>query len=563
MTTHLRIPVQRALALLCATLVFAACSGGATSTPTAVGSHGATAGKTRTSAVLKITIPKATKAAASVRHGQYVSPATTSMTVAATGTGSTADPSGFPLTVGLTPTSTGCSSTLASTECDVNLVLGAGTYAITITTYDASNNVLSAAQSIAFTVVAAAANVLPVTLGGVPTGLSATPLSAGYLRGDTQGLKLYGAGTQALIVVARDADGNAIVGPGAPAITVTPSSTAQLTVAGGSTSSPNQFTLTAPTSGSPAVVTPGSLSLAITATPVSGSGGSTVNATVPITIAHSAIYVSAFSSNGGGHGGIVDVFYDGNTATPNVTITNGIDLPYGVAVDTNGTLYVANQGTSAQDITEYPAGSSTATTTLSGLQYPTGVAVDGSGTLYASYTGTGPGGVAVYPAGSSSPSTTLGGTYTPYGEAIDALGTLYVANVDELAVTEYTPGSSTPTTTLNSGLSYPKDVAVDAAGTLYVSNSFSYNGIPASIVEFAGGSTSPTTTLTSGINTPYGIAIDAAGTLYVVNNGTSSILSFPAGSTAATAPTTVIPASVFGSDNQVNYIAVVPSPTSP
>jgi hypothetical protein len=62
-------------------------------------------------------------------------------------------------------------------------------------------------------------------------------------------------------------------------------------------------------------------------------------------------------------------------------ITDGIDSPYGLYVDKNGTLYVANEGNST--VTAYPDGSTSPSTIWSqDLQRPLYVMVDGSGDLF-------------------------------------------------------------------------------------------------------------------------------------------------------------------------------------
>jgi hypothetical protein len=443
---------------------------------------------------------------AAARNSRYISPATQSVTINIVGTGPTATPSGFPTTVSLTPTSSGCTSTLASTNCTLTLELAPGTYDATIVAYDGtsgSGSALSAAQSVPFTLTAGTANTIAITLGGIPASLAVTPASAGYLRGGTGGLTLYGPAPQKLIVEALDADGNVIAGPGAPTLSVAPTTaTTALAVASPApAAAANVFTLTASTTGSPAAVTPGSYPLTVRATAVDqGANPATLPLTtslaVPLHLAHSVLYVSTLDS-------VVVELYDGNTGSPNVTITNGINLPRGVAVNANGTLYVANSN--VQNVTEYPAGS-------------------------------------------TSPSATItSGISSPFGVAVDANGTLYVANDNN--VTEYTAGNTSISATITSGISgVPLGLAVDANGTLYVVNNYH-------VTEYAAGSTSPSTTI-SGLNAAGGLAVDANGNLYVAND--FAVTEYDPRSAQVTA---TIPSSSLGGHPE--YVAVVPGPLTP
>ena len=108
-----------------------------------------------------VKVPKSS--ASSERSAAYVSPATLSMTISVM-QGST---SVISQTVGLTASSTGCTSSPTSTTW---------------------------AQSVAFTVAASQSTLVPLTLSGIPTAI-----------------KVYSAGTDSVDVVAQDADGNLIV----------------------------------------------------------------------------------------------------------------------------------------------------------------------------------------------------------------------------------------------------------------------------------------------------------------------------------------------------------------
>src|SRR5207244_2427216 len=66
------------------------------------------------------------------------------------------------------------------------------------------------------------------------------------------------------------------------------------------------------------------------------------------------------------------------------TLISGLSGPKGVAVDSGGTVYVADTGNNA--LKSY-AGSTLTTLIASGLSGPQGLVVDGSGNLYVADTG--------------------------------------------------------------------------------------------------------------------------------------------------------------------------------
>jgi hypothetical protein len=434
--------VRRVAALVVSTLL-AGCSGAGTVLAPAHGGAAPLGHGGKGTAAFTIKIPHAAKHAAGARGPRYISSATESLGITITGTNGTPNPTNIPAYVDLTPTSTGCSSSLASTVCTASFPLPPGTYNASLSTYDkagGAGNLLSQAQNVPFTIVAGIANTISLTLGGVPASVIATPLATGYLRGGTTGLTLYGPAPQKLIVEALDADKNIIAGAGAPTLSVTPSVNGALTITGPTTGAANTVTLAASTSGAPAVVTPQTLQLAVTATPTSQSGAAQLSANIPLRIAHSAVYVSH---------GPVDVFYDGNIngASPNATIGDTLSNPDGVAVDAAGTLYVASP--TGSTVTEYPAGSTSPSATISnGIVDPDGVAVDAAGTLYVANNGAST--VTEYPTGSTSPSVTISnGVSFPGGIAVDAAGTIYVVSSDKYTVNEYPAGSSSPSVTIS------------------------------------------------------------------------------------------------------------------
>jgi serine/threonine-protein kinase len=562
-TTIVKRHSLRSAVLVTAAVLLCSCGGAGGTKTSPLANAGLPAGPAASghaSAQFTIVIPQATQTAA-LRRVQYVSPATQSMTINVTGTGSTATPSGFPQTVNLTPTSTGCTSTLAGTQCTLSVALVAGTYVATISTSDQANgagNVLSAAQAVPFTIVVGTTNAIALTLGGIPAHIAVTPLAPGYLRGSASGLKLYGAATLPLVVETLDADGNVITGPGSPALAVTPSSGALLAVGGGTAAAPNVFTLKAPVSGSPAAVSPGQLTLAVTATPPTNSGGAALSTTVPLSVLHSAVIGMNCQITCFGASSIPDsvlVFFDGNIATPNVTLTNGIVNPQSAVVDANGDLIVYDQNGGTGSFVTYAPGYTSTSSPIGSITPPYAgngaMAIDAAGSLYvaSSYdpqlSTPNNGSVAIYPAGSSTASLTITtGLQGATGVAVDGNGTVYVANQSGASVTEYLAGSTTPSVTLTNGLSglSPYGVAVDASGTVYVSANGSNTNRP-SILVYPAGSSSPSATIPVGQYT-FGVAVDAAGSIFATTfgypvNQPAGVEEFAKGSGASSSPSAV------------------------
>jgi uncharacterized protein (TIGR03437 family) len=184
------------------------------------------------------------------------------------------------------------------------------------------------------------------------------------------------------------------------------------------------------------------------------------------------------------------------------------------------------------------------------LNLPYGLAADLSGYLYVADYGNdrvrriGPDGVIVTVAGNGNQgSTGDGGAATgaqllgPRNVVVDAVGNLYFSEFDGHRVREVTPagiisrvagtgvagkgpaGSSAGNTQLN----FPAGLALDRFGALYIADSA--NG---RVLKIAGGiiSTYLSNPLSIPLGTPLGIAVDMAGTLYVVDTGTADVCSY-------------------------------------
>lgn len=203
-----------ARAAACAVAVcLSACGGGGgssgspalpsrSSTPITQASAGPTAQATFRIDVSSGAASSSTARSIAARTPKYVSPATQSVSVALQGQSS-------PLAVAnITPTSPGCTSSVAGTFCTINVVAPIGSDTFTVTAFAGTNgtgSVLSTA-TVVQTIALNATNSVPLVLNGVVSSasviLSSTSVPAGT------------PATVAVTVVAYDAAGEIIIGPG-------------------------------------------------------------------------------------------------------------------------------------------------------------------------------------------------------------------------------------------------------------------------------------------------------------------------------------------------------------
>jgi streptogramin lyase len=287
----------RFLSLLCAATMLAACSGRmgqpasvlpGVSNEGAAQREGDTASPGKGSLRVRITIPKPDS------HAHFVSPATKGMTVDVTG------PTNVKQTVALVVNASGCHSTLTTVQC--NLTVPGLTacpsrkncYTASVATYDriepAKKRIppgaheLSANQSFAFSV-GTGPTVVQMVLDGIVKTVAflpgpATSLSGSQATGFVE--PKCGTSPQKVNVVGVDADGNYILGAGAPRVGLTSDDTAQLKVQKRKNAEPNTFTLLPPDAPNYPFGNH-TIHFTATATPGTKSGASPVSAIVKVT----------------------------------------------------------------------------------------------------------------------------------------------------------------------------------------------------------------------------------------------------------------------------------------
>ncbi len=308
--------------------------------------------------------------------------------------------------------------------------------------------------------------------------------------------------------------------------------------------------------------------------------------------ASGAIYVTNRTTDVNGHDSVT-VYAPGSDgdATPRAIIRGpSTDLrdPNGIAVDTQGTIYVSNGGIDKDrgGITVYAArasGDAKPIRELSGtktnLSWPRGVAVDSMGQLYVTTGGTetnpGPG-IAIFAAGANgdvapiaSPDACLSGNWPTGSIALDPRGNIYVTqyaaeNQPRVLFFQRSGKGSPPDYYCSEGtivslggpatkMSNIGGIAVDSVGDIYVIDEDAQS---VNVFQVGDTNTPPSATISSGdpdsIIGPESIAFDRNGDIYVANNNLTarapnSITIYPAGSNAAAAPVATI-AGEYGPD---------------
>ena len=274
---------------------------------------------------------------------------------------------------------------------------------------------------------------------------------------------------------------------------------------------------------------------------------------------------------GDGHFGL---FGDSGAAT-----MAGLRLPEGVAVDPSGNLYIADSNNDSirkvtpSGIISTVAGNGTAgysgdggPATGASLNFPYGVALDTAGNLFIADDGNNrvrkvaaATGMISTVAGNGKPgfdgdggAATSALLNSPNAVVVDKAGNLYIADFSNARVRMVSPGGAISTVAGNgsafyaadsgpatsAGIGNPTGLALDSAGNLYIAS----NGGDRVLEVTPNGSTSIVAGRTGGVSgdggpatdaglSAYGVAVDGAGNLYIAdraNNRIRAVLNSPA-----------------------------------
>ena len=191
---------------------------------------------------------------------------------------------------------------------------------------------------------------------------------------------------------------------------------------------------------------------------------------------------------------------------------SGFNGPFGVFVDSDGKIYVADTGNNA--IKRMDGDGNNIVTLGSGFSYPAGVFVDSDGKIYVADKGNH---AIKRMDGDGTNIVTLGsGFYGPYCVFVDSNGKIYVADTFNNAIKRM-DGDGTNIVTLGSGFTYPTGVSVDSNGNIFVSD-YDNNAI----IRMDGDGTN-IVTLSSGFNMPMDVSVDSNGNIFVADNGNNAI----------------------------------------
>ncbi len=249
--------------------------------------------------------------------------------------------------------------------------------------------------------------------------------------------------------------------------------------------------------------------------------------------------LSIFVGNGTGTSG---------APTPGPATSSTLNNPQQAAFDSSGNLYIADANNNeVEKVTPSGtlsifAGTGTAgaptpgPATASELHAPAGVAVDSNGNVYISDQGNNEIDK-VTPSGTLSIFAT--GFNAPWNIAVDSSNNVYVDDWANQKVDKVTPGGTvstiagtgvagnpTPGPATSSMVHSPQGIAVDASGNVYIGDSYAFDllkvtpGGTLSVLAGTNSASGPTyggPATSSAVRSPYGVAVDSSGVIYIAD----------------------------------------------
>ena len=268
-------------------------------------------------------------------------------------------------------------------------------------------------------------------------------------------------------------------------------------------------------------------------------------------------------ANGGqGNGNSISEFTNSlDPVTHNVTgisavsttgyIGGGVDDPWGVAIDPNNNVWVANFD--GNSISEYIPGTGYAagdpiTDPNGNLDSPLFIAADPYGNLWVTNTaGGGATGSSIeeYTPGTGFVNFTDASLYDPVGVAIDAGNNIWIANELENDVTSVNYFYNDQIGSYSGGgLSRSDGIAIDGASRIWISNYGTSTGFPAggnTVTELNNDGTPVSSTngfqyQSGNLTGPQGIAVDPSGNVWIANNGANTVTELVGAATPVITP---------------------------
>lgn len=201
-----------------------------------------------------------------------------------------------------------------------------------------------------------------------------------------------------------------------------------------------------------------------------------------------------------------------------------LSCPRGVAVDTQGDVFIANSNHS--QIIEVPAGGGAEFTVGTGFNGPNGVTITKTGDIFIGDSRNNR--VVEIPSNGSAQFDVGTGLKYPGGMAINAAGDIFIADTNSKRVVEVPAGGGSQIT-LSNNLRYPDDVALDSTGNLYITDTGA-----GKIIEIPVDGSGQTILPTNGLHTPSGVVVDAGGDVFIADSVNGRVVELPAGGGAQT-----------------------------